>query len=185
MRIIEREKQSSVNFEDLMEAFQAREEVDTHGQRKGKKTFLSSFFCANVILSTMTVALGILVILLKTDIVILKNDMTELKNLKAHIATLDPKIQISTVEARFEDVKKEKEAIKREMDQLKADLETFKIESKNEKTMMQKKRRNRTRSPEKFVAHANKDELVLKKISTKKIFFSDISRAMNPELPEK
>lgn len=168
-RIMEREQKFSVNFENLLETFQAWKEVDNHRTIKRKKTLRSSLLVANVILCIVTVALGTLVIVLKSDMTVLKNDMTELQNLRGHIATVDHANRVSGVENKCEDIKKEKEAIKREIDQLKADLETLKIEPKNETKNMKNNPRNYKRWPHKSVAKANKEELLLKKMSTKKI----------------
>ena len=97
MRIVEREKQSSVNFEDLLEAIQAKKGVDTHTTKRSKP-FPNGFPFSTIALCIMIVALGIMTIILKSDISILKNDIIDLKNFRAQIATLDPKMQISSAE---------------------------------------------------------------------------------------
>jgi septal ring factor EnvC (AmiA/AmiB activator) len=180
----EREEKSTINFEDLLEEFQTKRGMEIP-QTEKKKSSSKGLPIATVILCIMIVALGIMVIIVKSDIAILKNDMTNLKNFKAQITTLDPKTQISSIESKFEDIKKEKETIKKEMDQLQADLEEIKTEPKNEKKKIQNKPKNRNRLTRDTIVKARNEELLLRKLTTKKIFFSDISRATNPDPPSK
>lgn len=184
MRMTEQEEKSTIYFEDLLQEFQTRKGMEIP-QTEKKKPSLKGLPIATVILYIMIVALGIMAIILKSDIALLKNDMTGLKNLKAQIATLDPETQISSIESKFEDIEKEKETIKKEMDQLQADLEVIRTEPKNEKKKIQNKPRNRNRSTSNTIVKARNEELLLRKMTTKKIFFSDISRATNPEPPPK
>lgn len=184
MRIIEREKQSSVNFEDLLEAIQAKKGSDFYSTERSRP-FSHGFPFSTIALSIMIVALGIMTIILKSDISMLKNDIIDLKNFRAQIATLDPKIQISSVENKFIEMEKEKETIRRYLAELHADLEQ--IKSEPEKTIVKptKKLRNRPPPSRNRAVKINGEEILRKRTSPQDMYFSDISRATNPDPPQK
>ena len=184
MRIIEREKQSSVSFEDLLETIQAKKRIDAHTTERSKP-FSNGFPFSIVALSIMIVALGVMIIVLKSDISIVKNDIIDLKNFRVQIATLDPKMQISNVENIYKEMEKEKETIKSDLAQLHADLEL--IKSEPEKTIVKPSKRLRNRPPpsRNRAVKINGEEILRKRTSPQDIYFSDISRATNPDPPTK
>lgn len=133
-----------------------------------------------------------MVIILKSDIAILKHDMADLKDLKAQVARFDPAIQITNFESKLADIKKEKEVIKGDMVQLQTDLETVKADEKKATNKRATKKRAtnkmvkyRPPSAKNTVREVKNVESLLRRTSSRDMYFSDVSRAMSFDSPTK
>ena len=179
MRIVKQKKGTQLNFEDLLETLQAKKGI-TEPKEENKQHF-KAFPWGTVALFIMVVALGTMVIILKSDIAVLKNDIAHLRDFRAQIATLDPKMQISNAESKFADLEKEEGPLKREMNQLKIDLETIKTEPAKVTNKVSKKLTKRPPPKQNRSSKVKNEDILKKKISPQDIYFSDISRATNPD----
>ena len=180
MQIVKQKKESPVNFEDLLETFQAKKRI-TEPKEENRQHY-KAFPLGTVALFIMVIALGTMVIIIKSDMAVLKNDIAHLREFRTQIATLDPKIQISHVESKFTDLEKEEVKLKGEVNQFKIDLETMKTEQPRVVTNRVSKKLTKRPPPEQNRSSKIKSEDILKKkIPHQDIYFSDISRATNPD----